>query len=57
MVGRAGGGAGAGHLTPVGCRAGHTYPAHTVELHWPTKLALNPLDNSLHIVDDSQVGV
>ena len=29
--------------------------ASGVELHWPTKLALSPLDGSLHIVDDSQV--
>ena len=26
-----------------------------VELHWPTKLSLSPLDSTLHIVDDSQV--
>ena len=32
-----------------------TLQADSVELHWPTKIALNPLDNSLHIVDDNQV--
>ena len=26
-----------------------------MELHWPTNIALSPLDSSLHIVDDSQV--
>ena len=31
--------------------------ADSVELHWPSKIALNPLDNSLHIVDDNQVKI
>ena len=40
-------------LKPIGCNS--TYLANEVELHWPTKLALSPLDSTLHIVDDSQV--
>ena len=31
------------------------FQAADVELHWPTNVALSPLDDTLHIVDDSQV--
>jgi len=31
------------------------FEADDVRLQWPTKLALSPLDNTLHIVDDSMV--
>ena len=31
------------------------FQAADVELHWPTNIALSPLDDTLHIVDDSQV--
>ena len=41
------------NLKPIGCLS--PYLVSEVELHWPTKLALSPLDSSLHIVDDSQV--
>ena len=40
-------------LKPIGCIS--PYLVSEVELHWPTKLALSPLDSTLHIVDDSQV--
>ena len=29
--------------------------ADQAQLQWPTKLALNPLDSTLHIVDDTMV--
>lgn len=41
------------NLKPIGCLS--PYLVSEVELHWPTKLALSPLDSTLHIVDDSQV--
>ena len=31
------------------------FAAEDLRLQWPTKLALSPLDNTLHIVDDSMV--
>ena len=33
----------------------YCFQAADVELHWPTNIALSPLDDTLHIVDDSQV--
>ena len=41
------------NLRPIGCTS--PYLVSEVELHWPSKLALSPLDSTLHIVDDSQV--
>ncbi|KAI1279584.1 Teneurin-m [Halotydeus destructor] len=32
-----------------------TIPLQKVNLRWPTELAINPLDNSLHILDDHMV--
>jgi hypothetical protein len=41
------------HLAGVGCGLA-SYLASQVELHWPAQLAVSPLDNSLHIVDNNQ---
>ncbi|XP_028969053.1 teneurin-m [Galendromus occidentalis] len=38
------------HWKPLPCTG--TYTASQVNLKWPTELAINPLDNSLHILDD-----
>jgi YD repeat-containing protein len=38
---------------PLPCQS--TLMAGEVHLQWPTKLALNPLDSALHIVDDTMV--
>ena len=38
---------------PLPCA--QTFLAGQVQLQWPTKLALNPLDSSLHIVDDTMI--
>lgn len=38
---------------PLPCA--QTFLASQVQLQWPTKLALNPLDSSLHIVDDTMI--
>jgi hypothetical protein len=48
-----------GHSGPVGpprppeCQK--IFASDDLRLQWPTKLALSPLDNTLHIVDDSMV--
>lgn len=38
---------------PLACSL--AFLVQDVQLQWPTKLELNPLDNSLHIVDDTMV--
>ncbi|XP_071034790.1 teneurin-m isoform X5 [Parasteatoda tepidariorum] len=38
------------HWKPFPC--GRTVSISQVHLRWPTELAINPLDNSLHILDD-----
>ena len=38
---------------PPDCQ--RSFSADEMRLQWPTKLALSPLDNTLHIVDDSMV--
>ncbi len=38
---------------PLACKS--SFPARDVQLQWPTKVLLNPLDGSLHIVDDTVV--
>ncbi|GFU07605.1 teneurin-m [Nephila pilipes] len=38
------------HWKPFPC--GRTVSLSQVHLRWPTELAINPLDNSLHILDD-----
>ena len=38
---------------PLPCA--QSFLAGQVQLQWPTKLALNPLDSSLHIVDDTMI--
>ena len=38
---------------PLACQS--TLVASEVQLQWPTKLALNPLDSTLHIVDDTMI--
>ena len=38
---------------PLGCET--TFQSSDIQLQWPTKLALNPLDHTLHIVDDTMV--
>ena len=30
-------------------------PARDVQLNWPTELAVSPLDNTLHFIDDNVV--
>ena len=42
-----------GMLHPVGCDV--VYLAEQVDLHWPSRLALSPIDGSLYIVDENQV--
>ncbi|CAH1394248.1 unnamed protein product [Nezara viridula] len=41
------------HWKPIPCEG--TLSVEEVHLRWPTDLAINPLDNSLHIVDDHMV--
>ena len=41
------------HWKPFPCTG--TIPVQKVNLRWPTELAINPLDNSLHILDDHMV--
>ncbi|XP_024082461.1 teneurin-m isoform X3 [Cimex lectularius] len=41
------------HWKPIPCEG--TLNVEEVHLRWPTDLAINPLDNSLHIVDDHMV--
>ena len=40
-------------LKPLGCDP--AYLADEVDLHWPSRLALSPVDGSLYIVDENQV--
>merc|ERR1740128_1095554 len=39
-------------VRPMGCEL--SYPTNEIELHWPNKLAVSPVDGSLHIVDENQ---
>ena len=41
-------------VASYGCDGGYLL-CHQVTLKWPTALAVNPLDNTLHIVDDDLV--
>uniref|UniRef100_A0A146KU89 Tenascin-like protein n=4 Tax=Lygus hesperus TaxID=30085 RepID=A0A146KU89_LYGHE len=41
------------HWKPIPCEG--TLNIEEVHLRWPTDLAINPLDNSLHIIDDHMV--
>ncbi|XP_073990846.1 teneurin transmembrane protein Ten-m isoform X3 [Rhodnius prolixus] len=41
------------HWKPIPCEG--TLNVEEVHLRWPTDLAINPLDNSLHIIDDHMV--
>ncbi|XP_053203899.1 teneurin-m-like isoform X2 [Panonychus citri] len=41
------------HWKPFPCTG--TTPIQKVNLRWPTELAINPLDNSLHILDDHMI--
>ncbi|XP_044012894.1 teneurin-m isoform X2 [Aphidius gifuensis] len=41
------------HWKPIPCEG--TLNVEEVHLRWPTELAINPLDNSLHIIDDHMV--
>ncbi|RWS12485.1 teneurin-m-like protein [Dinothrombium tinctorium] len=41
------------HWKPFPCSG--TIPIQKVNLRWPTELAISPLDNSLHILDDHMV--
>ncbi|XP_039300715.1 teneurin-m-like, partial [Nilaparvata lugens] len=41
------------HWLPIPCEG--TLNIEEVHLRWPTDLAINPLDNSLHIVDDHMI--
>ncbi|XP_056012581.1 teneurin-m-like isoform X5 [Ostrea edulis] len=38
---------------PMSCD--HSRPANQVQLHWPTALAIDPLDDSLHILDKNVI--
>lgn len=41
------------HWKPIPCEG--TLNVEEVHLRWPTELSINPLDNSLHIIDDHMV--
>ncbi|XP_020281909.1 teneurin-m isoform X3 [Pseudomyrmex gracilis] len=41
------------HWKPIPCEG--TLNVEEVHLRWPTELAINPLDNSLHMIDDHMV--
>ena len=41
------------HWNPMPCQG--TLPLAQVRLRWPTEIAINPLDNSLHIIDDHMI--
>ncbi|KAI4462797.1 teneurin and n-acetylglucosamine-1-phosphodiester alpha-n-acetylglucosaminidase [Holotrichia oblita] len=41
------------HWKPIPCEG--TLNVEEVHLRWPTELAINPLDNSLHIIDDHMI--
>ncbi|XP_076663968.1 teneurin transmembrane protein Ten-m isoform X3 [Andrena cerasifolii] len=41
------------HWKPIPCQG--TLNVEEVHLRWPTELAINPLDNSLHMIDDHMV--
>merc|ERR1712066_997558 len=40
---------------PLPCKNTLLVGRDEVQLQWPTKLALNPLDNTLYIVDDTMI--
>lgn len=41
------------HWKPLPCEG--TLNIEEVHLRWPTELAINPLDNTLHIIDDHMI--
>ncbi|XP_026491586.2 teneurin-m isoform X2 [Vanessa tameamea] len=41
------------HWKPIPCEG--TLSVEEVHLRWPTELSINPLDNSLHIIDDHMI--
>ncbi|GJQ83081.1 hypothetical protein Trydic_g20093 [Trypoxylus dichotomus] len=41
------------HWKPIPCEG--TLNVEEVHLRWPTELTINPLDNSLHIIDDHMI--
>ncbi|XP_045521558.1 teneurin-m isoform X1 [Pieris brassicae] len=41
------------HWKPIPCEG--TLSVEEVHLRWPTELAINPLDNSLHIIDNHMI--
>lgn len=41
------------HWKPIPCEG--TLNVEEVHLRWPTELAINPLDNTLHIIDDHMI--
>ncbi|XP_065159892.1 teneurin-m isoform X3 [Atheta coriaria] len=41
------------HWKPIPCEG--TLNLEEVHLRWPTELAINPIDNSLHIIDDHMI--
>ncbi|XP_017767897.1 PREDICTED: teneurin-m isoform X2 [Nicrophorus vespilloides] len=41
------------HWKPIPCEG--TLNIEEVHLRWPTELAINPIDNSLHIIDDHMI--
>ncbi|XP_031338872.1 teneurin-m isoform X6 [Photinus pyralis] len=41
------------HWKPIPCEG--TLNIEEVHLRWPTELSINPLDNSLHIIDDHMI--
>ncbi|CAG9563228.1 unnamed protein product [Danaus chrysippus] len=41
------------HWKPIPCEG--TLSVEEVHLRWPTELTINPLDNSLHIIDDHMI--
>ncbi|XP_041973220.1 teneurin-m isoform X2 [Aricia agestis] len=41
------------HWKPIPCEG--TLSVEEVHLRWPTELAINPLDNSLHVIDDHMI--
>ncbi|XP_028159379.1 teneurin-m isoform X1 [Ostrinia furnacalis] len=41
------------HWKPIPCEG--TLSVEEVHLRWPTELVINPLDNSLHIIDDHMI--
>ncbi|XP_065347701.1 teneurin-m isoform X5 [Cloeon dipterum] len=41
------------HWKPIPCKG--TLKVEEVHLRWPTELTINPLDNTLHIIDDHMI--